>query len=179
MFEDYSERLLTHFVAGQWRAPFGDRCMPVDMPAGKGFGQIVAAGPRDVARAVSCIRAADTAARNRFGHAVQNAWPSLLEGFNQSEDFDIAPLQRSESLAPHVLLGSADTSLKVLIPALQAGVGGGVIFCPAPEQAVLAVVIATLVQNADVPPGAFAMLPARTPITEAALRKAGLPILDV
>jgi hypothetical protein len=179
MVEDYSERLLTHFVAGQWRAPFGERCMSVTVPEGKGTGQIVSAGPRDIARALSVMRGGDAVAQQRFGNAIELALPALTKLFNQHGDLDIKDLQRFQRFSPRIVLGSACTPLNVLVAALQIGVERGVIFCPAPEQAALAVALATLVQNADLPPGAFALLHARTPKTETALRKTGLPVLEV
>lgn len=57
MSDDLSEKLLTHYVAGAWRAPFGPRMLPVILPDGVRAGQIVCAGVQDVARAVAAAQA--------------------------------------------------------------------------------------------------------------------------
>lgn len=174
MFEDYSERLFAHFVAGQWRAPFSAGCVCVPMPGGRGPGQIVPAGPDDVARAVAVRRGADMAASLRFASVLNAALPELTAIFELPQ---IAEPQAQDSpVGGCIVLGSASTALPTLLRNLSAGVLDGVIYCPAPEQSALATAISGLAQNADLPPGSYAMLHARLPQTEAALRNTGLPL---
>ncbi len=174
MFEDYSERLFAHFVAGQWRAPFGAGCVGVPLPGGRGAGQIVPAGPPDVARAVAALRGADLAASLRFAAVLEAALPDLTDIFAVPQT--AAQRLQDRPAGGCIVLGSASTALPSLLRRLSAGVLGGVIYCPAPEQSALATAISVLAQKADLPPGSYAMLHARLPQTEAALRNTGLPL---
>ncbi len=59
MFDDASEKLLTHYVDGAWRAPYSTTLLPLINPANeRELGRIVLAGPEDVDRAVAAARAA-------------------------------------------------------------------------------------------------------------------------
>ncbi|MCH8466237.1 MAG: hypothetical protein LAT78_06685 [Roseinatronobacter sp.] len=180
MFEDYSERLFAHFVAGQWRAPFGSVCLPVPMPDGRGCGQIVPAGPRDVARAVAALHGAGSAATQRFADRLAAALPELIAAFAlDTTQIDFQQICPHPSEGGVVLLGIPNTALAGLLPSVLSRLQDGVILCPAPEQAVLATAIATIAQAADLPPGAFALLQARIPSTEAALRSTGLQLHEL
>ena len=58
MQDDRAERLITHYVAGAWRVPFGTRMAPAWAPGGARAGTLVLAEAADVARAVSAAQAA-------------------------------------------------------------------------------------------------------------------------
>lgn len=58
MQDDRAERLITHYVAGAWRVPFGTRMAPAWGADGARAGTLVLAEAADVARAVSAARAA-------------------------------------------------------------------------------------------------------------------------
>ncbi len=59
MFDDASEKLLTHYVDGAWRAPYSTTLLPVLNPANeRELGRIVLAGLEDVDRAVAAARTA-------------------------------------------------------------------------------------------------------------------------
>lgn len=188
MFEDYSERLFAHFVAGQWRAPFGDVSCTVPDSGGGSLGQVVPAGPQDVARAVAARRGANMAARARLVRAVDAALPQLAHAVAVQSarpapvamlDAMITALRDAPPAPEVVLLSSVHTTLLQLGAAIGAGVHGGLIWCPPPCQAVLATTLAKAVQIADLPPGSFALLHTRVPQTEAALRATALRVLDI
>jgi hypothetical protein len=125
MFEDYSERLFAHFVAGQWRAPFGAGCVCVPMPGGRGPGQIVPAGPDDVARAVAVRRGADMAASLRFASVLNAALPELTAIFELPQIAERAGLQDQPCrglyrswLCQH---GAANLAAQICLPGFWAG----------------------------------------------------------
>ncbi len=186
MFEDYSERLFAHYVTGRWRAPFASTALPVRLPDGRVPGQIVPAGPRDVARAVAARDGADEAAIARAAHTVEAAQETLAQASalqsgrapDLAASLALAEGLRSQWLAPaDVLLSASNTDPGQIGAALGAGLRQGVIWCPPPDQAIFATTLATVFQQADLPPGAFALLHARVDPTEAALRMSGLQCL--
>lgn len=162
--EDLSERLLTHFVGGRWRVPFATGHVPVLRPDGRPAGAVVMAGPHDVARAVSALRGADDRARLRLADAL--APLGLAEAVSQGPD----------GQGPAILLADAQNRTG-LGAALGAGIRHGVIWCPPLEAALFATELAQRLQQADLPPGAFALIHTHTPQTEAHLRATGLAVL--
>lgn len=94
---ELNERLFTHFVGGAWRAPLGDRQVPVaqadgqadGQAGGQALGRIVCAGPADVARARGVMRA-DAGAQPVDAAALWAALQAeapLLEAIRRREGF--------------------------------------------------------------------------------------------
>ena len=183
MFEDFSERLFAHFVAGHWRAPFGDETHAVLSHQGALLGQVVAAGPDDIARAMAVRRGADRQACQRLANAIEVAAGGLAQAYalqsgHLPEAAAFARMAAALESPLHVgaggLFTAPDTRFEELGRALGAGIVGGVIWCPPVEGAVFATALACLVQQADLPPGAFALLHSRVASTESALRATSL-----
>ncbi|TVS00423.1 MAG: hypothetical protein EA407_14775 [Rhodobacteraceae bacterium] len=185
MFEDYSERLFSHFVAGRWRVPNATQAIPVCGPDGRALGQIVPANLPDVLRASAALRAADAIARARAAQVVEASAESLVAAHAHQTGQRIDP-QRVTSIA-EAMAGVHESGAPVLMgapsgplpsaelgAALGAGLCSGVIWCPPPELAVFATHFAEVLQEADLPPGAFALLHAETDQTQAACQTAGL-----
>jgi len=186
MFEDFSERLFAHFVAGHWRAPFGDETHAVLSHQGALLGQVVAAGPRDVIRATAVRCGTDKHGCQRLADRVARAAEGLAQAIalQTGQNVDLAQIALMAELidAPACARGGLiftgqDTELAAFARALGAGLQGGVIWCPPAGQAVFATAFACLVQQADLPAGAFALLHSRVPTTETALRATQLDIL--
>lgn len=185
MFEDYSERLFSHFVAGRWRVPSATQAIPVCGPDGRALGQIVPANLQDVSRAGAALRAADAIARTRAAQVVEASAESLVaahahqtgQRIDQQRIRDLAAaMADAQSGRAPVLLGAPGGPLPSaeLGAALGAGLRKGVIWSPPPELAVFATHLAEVLQEADLPPGAFALLHAETDQTQAAFQTAGL-----
>ncbi|MFU8898154.1 MAG: hypothetical protein ACNA7L_04590 [Roseinatronobacter sp.] len=186
MFDDFSERLFAHFVAGHWRAPFGDETHAVLSHRGTLLGQVVAAGPPDVARAVAVRCGTDRQGCQRLADRVASAAEGLAQAYalQTGRALDLAQITQMAELidAPASARGgliftAQDTELAAFGRALGAGLQGGVIWCPPASQAVFATAFACLVQQADLPAGAFALLHTRVSATETALRATQLDIL--
>lgn len=181
MFEDYSERLFAHFVAGRWRAPIAASPLVLSDAAGHPLGQVVPAGVADMARArvglcgaddAACARAAQCLVQgaDRLSRAVafQTGAPLRQADIAQLASRIAQPQQGAAGTISRVsALGSPCTTLG---DALGAGLRGGVIWCPPPGQAVFATALAQLLQQARLPAGAFNLLHASVPQTLAALR---------
>lgn len=58
MQDDRAERLITHYVGGSWRVPFGTRQVPALTADGQRAGTLVLAEVTDIARAVAAAQAA-------------------------------------------------------------------------------------------------------------------------
>lgn len=116
MSDDLNEKLLTHYVAGAWRAPFGERMLPVILPDGVQAGQIVCAGEQDVARAV----AAAQMGRELISATPQAARQVLLSGMARAvrgrADWLAAAVAGAGGVAP----GTALQEAKVLADCLDA-----------------------------------------------------------
>lgn len=187
MFEDFSERLFAHFVAGHWRAPFSEDAHSVTTDQGVGLGQVMAAGQPDIARALNvqrgadrqaCRRLADTLERERDvlvrACALQNGLVPAAAGI----DGLVAAFAAPTDAQGRVVFTTRATGLEDLGRALRTSIGGGAIWCPSVDQAVFATAFACLVQQADLPPGAFALLHAHVPSTKAAFNMVGLAMLE-
>lgn len=169
--DDLSERLFAHFVAGRWRVPYSTRQMPVTGLDGLPLGQIVLAGPQDIARARALLRAADPGAASRLADLIMG------EADHIAGAQAMADAMRAASQAQHSSILCCDARNPVAFgTALGASLGQGVIWCPPPEAALAATRIARLVQAANLSPGAFALLHAYTPETAQLLRATGLPM---
>ncbi|MCC5966145.1 MAG: hypothetical protein JJU24_08405 [Natronohydrobacter sp.] len=159
--DDLSERLFAHFVGGRWRVPFGTGHIAVARADGTRAGSVVLAEARDFARARALLRGADAAARDRLA--------LRLEPYGMAEAISGA----AQAAAPVMLCRGADDR-DALGAALGAGLGHGLIWCPPPDAALNATDIAMQLQEADLPPGCFALLHAFTPQTAPLIRATGL-----
>ncbi len=185
MFEDYSERLFAHFVAGRWRAPFAASPLVLTDATGCPLGQIVPASAADLARAQAALRGADDADCQRAAQCLlQGAdWLAraiaLQTGARPGHE-EIAQMARQIATPRTGSAGVISRALPfvdsnaTLGEALGAGLRGGVIWCPVPDQAIFATTLAQLFQQADLPAGAFNLVHASVPQTRAALRPLGL-----
>ncbi|TVP69843.1 MAG: hypothetical protein EA339_14025 [Rhodobacteraceae bacterium] len=164
--DDLSERLFAHYVGGRWRVPLSTQQMPVTGQDGRQIGQIVIAGARDFARAQAMMRGADGQARDRLALALKNICPVMAEAVALARPAEIPVLLAAEPDDP-AAFGAV----------LGASLGAGGLWCPRPEVAPLATLIAVAVDAAEVPPGAFALLNAFTVQTSPLLRATGLATL--
>lgn len=185
MFEDYSERLFSHFVAGRWRVPFAMEPLILRQPGGHVLGQIVPANPQDIERACQALRAVDADACARAADVVAASLDSLVAAHRYQTGQQIAlpeikafaeAIKGRNRAGRRILLSVPDVSDVGVTPgaslgaALGAGLRGGLVWCPPPEMAFFATRFAELMQQADLPPGGFALLHAQTPGTQAAFR---------
>ncbi len=161
--DDLSERLFAHHVGGRWRVPLSEQLLPVAGADGRQLGQIVLAGARDIARAQAVMRGADGPSQARLAQALEAISPALAEA-----------VACAEPAAAPVLLTTAPDDPAVFGAALGASLGQGGLWCPRPAAVVFAIRVAAAVDAADLPPGAFALLHALTPITAPLLKATGL-----
>jgi hypothetical protein len=133
LLDDLPERLLTHFVGGAWRAPLSTRLVHVP-----GLGQVVLAGPADLARARALHRSAPRQDWDRLGQALATQGPALARA----------------------LAGMGfptDPSVLARIPCAVREVPQD--WQPSPAGLVHALVLARLAQSLDLCPGALTVLP--------------------
>lgn len=159
--DDLSERLFAHFVGGRWRVPFGTSPVAVRRADGTRAGTVLLAEARDFARAQSGLRGAERGLRARLARH--------LEPFGMAEAILSAP----DAPAPLILCADAEDR-QALGRAIGAGLHQGLIWCPPPQAALAATGIAKQLQQADLPPGCFALLHAFTPQTAPLIRATGL-----
>lgn len=159
---DLSERLLTHFVGGRWRVPFATGQVAVLHEDGTRAGSAVLAGRDDVMRAKASLRGADPKACRRMA--------DMLDSLGMLP----ADADRPAIDGPVILCESDSGALGA---ALVSGLRHGVIWCPPLRATLMATELVTSLQQADLPPGAFALLHADTPQTRGHLRAAGLRVL--
>ena len=187
MFDDFSERLFAHFVAGHWRAPYSEDAHPVTSYQGAGLGQVMAAGPQDIARAIRVRRGADRQACQRLADALEQGSDLLARACALQSGKALGPARFAGFAAAFaapmdaqggVLFTTRATRYEDLGRALGAGIMEGVIWCPSVDQVVFATAVACLVQQAEVLPGAFALLHAHVPSTKSAFRDTALDMLE-
>lgn len=159
--EDLSERLLAHFVGGQWRVPFGTRHTRVTRADGAVEGTVALVCARDLKRAQGCLRGGDAVLRKRLA--------LCLEEYGMAE----ACMSSGITADPTILCCSAEDPA-ALGAALGAGLWHGLVWAPPPRAAIIATDIAMKIEAADLPPGCFALLHACTPRTAALLRSTRL-----
>lgn len=152
MDRDLSERLLTHYVGGAWRAPLGAQMVDALDQQSRWVGRVVIAGDADLHRALqlSCPMPADATAR--------------LTTLLQSDPEALLPW-----VTPDQILQPCDMKLDTTFPvivrdarpiaALRQAMATGAIYLPNPELALFGIALALVVQRAELPPGSFAMLP--------------------
>ncbi len=183
MLDDLSEKLITHYVGGAWRAPLATAAQPVTLVCGRVPGQIVPAGAADVARALAWAEAAQMvmtapARQQEWLAAFDAARPALLGALDAAQR-----LERGApgGIVPGTKLSTGPGPLALLLPAAmspvaQAGVlraalaaARPVIVKPAPGGAVSATVLMDHLHRLGLPPGAVAMLQGDGPGTGAVL----------
>lgn len=161
LFDDLLERRFTHFVGGAWRAPLGQHSTPVS----GAIGQVVRAGPADLARA-HVLRRPSCGAGNRLGHALAQAAPWIapqMQAQGAAIDVDILNaiargLQHPQSPTRALITIRADANPEGLGRALSSGFAAGAIHTPTAQDALLGITLARLSEWAKLPPGSYAML---------------------
>ncbi len=139
---ELNERLFTHFAGGAWRAPYSDRHLPVMRASGEPLGQVVCAGPPDVARARGVLRLGqpEEPVDAEVLWAAMLAEAPLLGAMRAEEGYAADRLGAPEPLhlperGPLVLLSAAETPVDRIAGALIAGARAGLIWKPAPGAA--------------------------------------------
>ncbi|MGY6705747.1 hypothetical protein [Roseinatronobacter sp.] len=182
MFEDFSERLFTHFVAGAWRVPYGTRALPVVLQDGRLAGQVIAAEARDVARVCKQMRGADAAAVARFSALISQAAEELAQALSQQggvftrehmQDLSVNVAGQAATAGQPSCLGvSARQNLAQFGQSLGRAIAHGVVYCPQPHDALFATRLACIAQTADLPAGAFNLLHGDHVQTQAIMERA-------
>ena len=134
---ELNERLFVQFAQGLWRAPLGQRLLPVLPFDGGRMGRIVCAEQRDIERALIGLGAghADLSAMHAAWQDLQHTARALrtVEGFADSTHSTHALTLPGQG--PLVLLSAAQTPIAVLAGLLLAGATRGVLWKPAPAAA--------------------------------------------
>jgi acyl-CoA reductase-like NAD-dependent aldehyde dehydrogenase len=175
VLENLSELLLTHHVAGRWRAPLSQRVRDVRGADGALLSRMVEAGPRDLARALAAAEAAapvlaalPAAARDalalRFAEELAAraevlAWARRLEGGGADglgRQVDLAGMPPGPLAVLGTVAGGPAPLAGVLAAALRAG--RPAIVKPAPRAALSPLVLIEALVAAGVPPGAVGLV---------------------
>lgn len=151
--EDWAERRLTHFVAGDWRAPLSVRM---------GEGPMVLAGSADVARALAAARAAAAGWRALGGEG-----RAALLGLGQALPDAQLP---GPGLGPVLVLGRAGPRR---LTRMMAGGAAVVLLRPAPLSPGL-VWLAERLRRAGLPPGVLSLLTGPPEAAEGCAQIAGI-----
>ncbi|WP_323036451.1 hypothetical protein [Pararhodobacter sp.] len=142
---ELNERLFVHYADGQWRAPLGQRLLPV-LPFDDGrMGRIVCAEDADIERALSSLGKGGVADIAALQHAWDRIQPMarqlrLLEGVEDRVSSPQRPSVPGEG--PVVLLSAAQTPVADLVGVLLSSVARGVLWKPAPGAAASAHLVA-------------------------------------
>ena len=187
MLENLSELLLTHHVAGRWRAPLSQRLRDLRGPDGRLLGRLVEAGPADLTRALAAAEAAAprlaalpeparTALVERFLTALA-ARAEALETLHRLEGGQMAMAVPAtvdpDSLPPGPLavLGTVEGTPALLAGALVAALRAGrpVILKPAPRAPLGALVLVEALRAAGAPPGSVGLVQGGGAVTGARL----------
>ncbi|MCB1407449.1 MAG: hypothetical protein KDK01_14640 [Rhodobacteraceae bacterium] len=136
---ELNERLFVQFSQGRWRAPLGQRLLPVRRFDGDRMGRIVCAESADLDRALLGLGQGQGVDRE----ALWAAWEGLcdtaralraVEGFDdRTQDTPAEPVLAEAG--PMILLSAADAPLAGLVAVLIAGAEHGVLWKPAPGAA--------------------------------------------
>ncbi|MDD7971225.1 hypothetical protein [Roseinatronobacter alkalisoli] len=188
MYEDFSERLFTHYVGGAWRAPLGTRAIPVVTLDGRVAGQVIAAEPADIARLCKGLRGADTAALARFSARVAQAADDLAQALAMQGACPdrTAMVQLGAGIGasdgnmrhPVCLHGSVRQAPQRFGQRLGQGLACGLVYCPPANEALFATLLTCLAAEADMPPGAFNLLHGDPAQTLSMLAQADVPCLQ-
>jgi len=149
-FDDLSERLLTHYVGGAWRAPLGVQMRPVAGQGDQVLGQVVCATRADIARAKVLTHPPDGLAQQRLMAALHPIAPHLAAALAQRQPqppdaqvlLDIAHDFSALGRVFHMVPDSRECAI-YLVP---------------PHQALLGVAFGRLAQSAGLPSGTLALL---------------------
>jgi hypothetical protein len=150
---DLTERRLTHYAGGAWRAPLSDRLIPAT------GGPVVAAGPADAARAFRL--SAPGPVPDLPG--LPTLWPALArvaaaEGAVAGDCPDPTPVDASAERAL-ILAPDGSTAAALVAPVWAAlGAGAAVVLLPPPTLALTAMALAGALHDAGLPSGRFALL---------------------
>jgi hypothetical protein len=161
LFDDLLERRFTHFVGGAWRAPLGTQSVPVT----GALGQVVCAGPADLARA-QLLRRPSPGAGQVLARALAQSAPMIAQQMQAHKAaIDAATLtsiarglQHPQPVPCSIVTTCAKASPEGLGRALACGFAAGVIHTPATQDALLGIILSRLSQAAGLPPGSYAML---------------------
>ena len=185
MFDDFSERLFTHFIAGVWRVPYGTRALPVVLQDGRLAGQVIATEAQDVARVCKQMRGADAAAIARFSTLIQQAADELAQALSLQGGAFTGDHIRDLSVNVARQTAMAGQPSCLLVPvrqgparfgqALGKAIAHGVVYCPQPQDALFATHLACIAQTAGLPHGAFNLLHGDHVQTQAMMARAGVP----
>lgn len=159
--DDLSERLFAHFVGGRWRVPFGTSPVAISRADGTPAGTVLLADAQDIARAKSVMCGVDATIRARLA--------SRLAPYGMAE-----AIERASATPASLILCSDTSDRQALGTAFGRALSHGLIWCPPPQAALLATEIAMQLQEADLPPGCFALLHAYTPQTDQLIRATSL-----
>ncbi len=150
---DLTERRLTHYAGGAWRAPLSDRLIPAT------GGPVVAAGPDDAARAfrLSAPGPAPTLPDLR------TLWTALVqvaaaEGVVAGDSPNPTPVDAGAERV--LILTPAGTTVAGMVAPVWAALGAGaaVVLLPPPTLALTAMALAGALHDAGLPSGRFALL---------------------
>jgi len=134
---ELNERLFVHFSQGLWRAPLGQRLLPVRPEGVARWGQIVCGDTRDAQRALSGVAVGGVP----DGAGLTAAWARAsagaarlraIEGFTDQARGEppLGPVP-----GPLIVLSAADAPLPDLVALLIARAAQGVVWKPAPRAA--------------------------------------------
>ncbi len=150
---DLTERRLTHYAGGAWRAPLSDRLIPAS------GGPVVASGPEDAARA---FRLCSPGPAPKLPD-LSALWPALglVAAAEGAVAGDCPKALRAPRAADRVLIlpPAGATVAAMAGPVWTAlGAGAGVVLLPPPSLALTAMALATALHDAGLPAGRFALL---------------------
>lgn len=150
---DLTERRLTHYAGGAWRAPLSDRLI-----AATG-GPVVAAGPDDAARAFRLSAPGPVPPLPDL----PALWTALAqvaaaEGAVAGDCPNPAPLDAGEARV--LILPPPQATVAALVGPVWAALGAGaaVVLLPPPALALTAMALAGALHDAGLPAGRFALL---------------------
>lgn len=162
MQDDRAERLITHYIGGAWRVPYGTRALPARCADGRRAGTLVPAEAADIARAVAAARAAlpAWAAADRAGALaalIAAAGPDLRAAARFGR-LATAAAQRHGVTA--LLVRAPAPSAFALRAALRALAGGATLVAmPCGPGGTAAHDLALAAHRAGLPPGVVNLLP--------------------
>ncbi len=151
--DDLTERRLTHYVAGAWRAPLSDRLLPVT------GGPVVAAGGADAARAFR-LTLPGPAPALPDPTALIPALAAAAEAEGTASPCAPDPGIATGQGGRVLILPAPETGAEAMAAAVLAelAAGAGVVLLPPPGRALSAMALAIALHEAGLPAGRFALL---------------------
>lgn len=150
---DLTERRLTHYAGGAWRAPLSVRLVPAT------GGPVVAAGPDDAARAFRLCAPGPVPTLPDLS----DLWPALVrvaeaEGVVAGACPSPAPVD-ADAKRVLIVAPAGTTAAGLAGPVWSAlGAGAAVVLLPPPTLALTAMALAGAIHDAGLPAGRFALL---------------------